>query len=265
MSRGSKIKKLQENQLLSGRGQGNGRDYIPFIQAHDNKVASKGWLTRHLGWKTKRIHHTLSNHERMYLYFLEWVDEVVDIREQFPLLPLERTQEIAHQLGIKHAHVDGVPVVMTTDFVITLKTSKGLIDIVRTVKPASKLTKRTLELFEIEKRFFMEQGISWGIILGNQFPKELIRVSKNEIGRRIWNLSSLYNYLEKMPETEKALKEVVELTEQFQIRRIKFVARCLRETKSSIKEWELVRASGLKKKFAIKHEKIIEQEASVSD
>ncbi|MEH7125587.1 TnsA endonuclease N-terminal domain-containing protein [Bacillus sp. JJ1773] len=174
MSRGSKIKKLQENQLLSGRGQGTGKDYIPFIQAHDNKVASKGWLTRHLGWKTKRIHHTLSNHERMYLYFLEWVDEVVDIREQFPLIPLERTQEIAQQLGIKHANVDGVPVVMTTDFVITLKTSKGLIDIVRTVKPASKLTKRTLELFEIEKRFFMEQGISWGIILGNQLPKELI-------------------------------------------------------------------------------------------
>ncbi|MEH7125591.1 TnsD family transposase [Bacillus sp. JJ1773] len=94
---------------------------------------------------------------------------------------------------------------------------------------------------------------------------KLIRVSKNEIGRRIGNLSSLYNYLEKMPETEKALKEVVESTEQFQIRRIKFVARCLRKTKSSIKEWELVRATGLKKKFANTLEKIIEQEASVSD
>lgn len=66
---------------------------------------------------------------------------MVDIREQFPLLPLRRTEEIAKQLGIKHAHLDGVPVVMTTDFLITLRTSQGLIDIVRTVKPASKLTK----------------------------------------------------------------------------------------------------------------------------
>ncbi|MFB5089703.1 TnsA endonuclease N-terminal domain-containing protein [Psychrobacillus sp. PGGUH221] len=131
-------------------------------------------MTRHLGWKTKRIHHTLSNFERMYLYFLEWVDEVVDIREQFPLTPLESTQEISYQLGIKHANVDGVPVVMTTDFVITVKTPKGLIDIVRTVKPASKLTKRTLEIFEIESRFFIEQGVSWGIILGNNLPKNLI-------------------------------------------------------------------------------------------
>ncbi|MEQ6378563.1 hypothetical protein RZN25_17275 [Bacillaceae bacterium S4-13-56] len=63
------------------------QNYKPFIQAHDNKVASEGWLTRHLGWKTKRIHHTLSEYERRYLYYLEWLDEVGDIREHYPLLP----------------------------------------------------------------------------------------------------------------------------------------------------------------------------------
>ncbi|WML50250.1 TnsA endonuclease N-terminal domain-containing protein [Neobacillus sp. PS3-34] len=169
MSNGSKQKR-QQNQIRDGRGQGSGKDYKPFIHAHDNKVASEGWVTRHLGWKTQRIHHTLSNHERKYLYFLEWLDVVVDIREQFPLLPLSRTEEIAKQLGIKHANVDGVPVVMTTDFLITLRTSQGLIDIVRTVKPASKLTKRTLELFEIERRFFLEQGIDWGIVTERRMP-----------------------------------------------------------------------------------------------
>jgi TnsA endonuclease N terminal/TnsA endonuclease C terminal len=170
MVRGIKISKLQENKVKNGYGQGVGKDYKPFIQAHDNKVASEGWLTRHLGWKTQRIHHTLSSHERKYLYFLEWNDAVVDIREQFPLLQLSRTEEIAKQLGIKHAHVDGVPVVMTTDFLITLRTSQGLIDIVRTVKPASKLTKRTLELFEIERRYFLEQGIDWGIVTERRIP-----------------------------------------------------------------------------------------------
>lgn len=174
MSRGSRMKKFQENRIKNGFGQGVGKDYKPFIQAHDNKVASEGWLTRHFGWKTQRIHHTLSKHERRYLYFLEWIDEVVDIREQYPLLPKGRTEEIAQQLGIKHAHVEGQSVVMTTDFVITLQTSKGLIDVVRTVKPASKLTKRTLELFEIERRFFMEQGIDWGIILDHKIPQTLI-------------------------------------------------------------------------------------------
>lgn len=175
MPKESRIKKLQENRIRDGRGQGIGKDYTPFIQAHDNKVASEGYLTRHLGWKSKRIHHTLSEHERRYLYYLEWLDEVVDIREQFPLLPIERTQEIADQLGIKYPHYQGVPVVMTTDFMITLKTPNGYKDVVRTVKPANKLTKRTLELFEIERRFFTEQGIDWCIILDNRLPKNIIK------------------------------------------------------------------------------------------
>lgn len=69
MSNGSKIQKRQQNKIKDGRGQGSGKDYKPFIQAHDNKVASEGWVTRHLGWKTQRIHHTMSSHERKYLYF----------------------------------------------------------------------------------------------------------------------------------------------------------------------------------------------------
>ncbi|MGI8386590.1 TnsA endonuclease N-terminal domain-containing protein [Robertmurraya sp. P23] len=175
MSKESRFNKTQENRIIAGRGQGTGPDYIPFIQAHDNKVASEGYLTRHLGWKTKRIHHTLSEHERRYLYYLEWLDGVIDIREQYPLFPMERTQEIAEQLGIKHPHFEGVPVVMTTDFMITLKTKSGYKDVVRTIKPTNKLTKRTLELFEIERRFFAEQGVDWCIILDNKLPKTLIK------------------------------------------------------------------------------------------
>lgn len=200
MPKDSRLKKLQENRIKNGRGQGEGKDYQPFIQAHDNKVASEGWLTRHLGWKTQRIHHTLSEHERKYLYYLEWNDMVVDIREQYPLLPLSRTEEIAQQLGIKHAHLDGVPVVMTTDFLVTLKTPNGLIDVVRTVKPASKLTKRTLELFEIERRFFTEQGIDWKIVLGNKLPKNLIS-----------NIDWVYEarYIETRPSVDTELVELI--------------------------------------------------------
>ncbi|MDR7002818.1 TnsA endonuclease N-terminal domain-containing protein [Neobacillus niacini] len=173
--KGERIVKFQSNRIKNGYGQGTGENYKPFIQAHDNKVASDGWITRHKGWKTKRTHHTLSNHERNYLYYLEWLDEVVDIREQFPLFPMKRTEEIADQLGIKHAHYDNVPVVMTTDFVITLRTPNGLIDVVRTVKPGNKLDNRTLELFEIERRFFNEQGINWEIITECKLPKTLIK------------------------------------------------------------------------------------------
>lgn len=40
------VYKIHLNRLRDGRGQGRGADYIPFIQANDNKVASEGWLTR---------------------------------------------------------------------------------------------------------------------------------------------------------------------------------------------------------------------------
>ena len=53
------ISKSHLNRLKDGRGRG----YVPFLQANDNKVASEGWLTRTLGWKTGRLHHTLSKHE----------------------------------------------------------------------------------------------------------------------------------------------------------------------------------------------------------
>ncbi|WP_442602766.1 TnsA endonuclease N-terminal domain-containing protein [Paenibacillus sp. KN14-4R] len=173
--RGERKKVLQSNYIKKGRGQGVGENYQPFIQAHDNKIASEGWLTRHKGWKTGRIHHTLSEHERKYLYYCEWLDGVTDIREQWPLLPLEKTIEIAEQLGIKHPHIDSTPVVMTTDFRITLQTKEGSRDVIRTIKPREKLSDRTLELFEIERVYFTEQGIDWCIVTEDKIPHILVK------------------------------------------------------------------------------------------
>ncbi|BBH24048.1 hypothetical protein Back11_53930 [Paenibacillus baekrokdamisoli] len=51
--RGERKKVMQSNYIKKGRGQGAGENYQPFIQAHDNKIASEGWLTRHKGWKTR--------------------------------------------------------------------------------------------------------------------------------------------------------------------------------------------------------------------
>ncbi|NOU62814.1 heteromeric transposase endonuclease subunit TnsA [Paenibacillus sp. LMG 31461] len=174
MTRGNSVRKYQENKMKDGRGQGTGKDYIPFIQASDNKTPGDGYLTRSLGWKAERIHHTLSKVEYKYLMLLNWMDVVMDIREQYPL-QIERTIEIAEQLHIPHAHIDNVPVYQTTDFIITIRTSTGLRDIVRTVKVVTDLTSRTLELFEIERRYFEEQGIEWGIILESRIPSIIVR------------------------------------------------------------------------------------------
>ncbi len=54
---------------------------------------------------------------------LNWMDNVLDIREQYPL-QIEKTIEISEQLHIPHAHIYNVPVYQTTDFMISIQTSK---------------------------------------------------------------------------------------------------------------------------------------------
>ncbi|MDQ0049888.1 hypothetical protein J2T18_004210 [Paenibacillus polymyxa] len=164
------------NRLKDGRGQGRGENYKPFIQANDNKVASQGWLTRTLGWKTNRIHHTLSKFEYQYLLVQEWADRVLDIREQYPLTPIELTQEIALKMNIAHPHLNGEHVIMTTDFMLTILDHQGQMqEVSRTFKPTNKLTKRTLELFEIERRYFQEIGLSWKVVFDIGRPIGLIK------------------------------------------------------------------------------------------
>ncbi|WP_233882598.1 hypothetical protein [Brevibacillus laterosporus] len=77
-----------EKRIKEGRGQGYGREYIPWLLIQD--VPSSGRATRIHGWKTNRFHHVHSDLERSYFYILEWSDIVTDIREQFPLLPHRR-------------------------------------------------------------------------------------------------------------------------------------------------------------------------------
>ncbi|MGI8386586.1 TnsD family transposase [Robertmurraya sp. P23] len=90
---------------------------------------------------------------------------------------------------------------------------------------------------------------------------QLIRVTKNEIGRRLRNLGSLYNNLSKMPKTQQILDKVVESIEEFQVRRIKHVAKELKITNSVIKEWELIRRAGLKGEFVEMHKDVIKSES----
>lgn len=66
-----------------GRGQGQGADYKPWLTVRD--VPSRGRSHRSLGMTTGRAHHFLSDIELRSFLLFDWVQDVVDIREQFPL------------------------------------------------------------------------------------------------------------------------------------------------------------------------------------
>lgn len=161
-----------EKRIKEGRGQGNGQDYIPWLLIQD--VPSSGRATRTHGWKTNRIHHVHSDLERSYFYILEWSDIVTDIREQFPLLPIEETLSIAEELDIKHPSdpKSKQPIVLTTDFLV----SAGNREVARTIKPSSELdSARVIEKFEIERRYWAQRNIDWGIVTELDIPKILVQ------------------------------------------------------------------------------------------
>ncbi|WP_311080106.1 TnsA endonuclease N-terminal domain-containing protein [Paenibacillus polymyxa] len=59
---------------------------------------------------------------------MEWSEQVIDIREQFPLIPLDKTLYIAQKLGIKHSTdpKNKLPIIMTTDMLLTVKQEENI-------------------------------------------------------------------------------------------------------------------------------------------
>lgn len=165
-----------EKWIKEGRGSGVGVDYKPWLNIQD--VSSKGRSTRLKGIKTNRQHEFLSDLERNYFYLTEYSDSVIDIREQFPLLPLEETIVIADELGLKHPTdpKTNEPVVMTTDFLLTVDKGEGLAEIARTLKMKDELLKeRVIEKFEIERVYWERRQVDWGIVTELEISKEMAR------------------------------------------------------------------------------------------
>ncbi|RDY72588.1 heteromeric transposase endonuclease subunit TnsA [Halobacillus trueperi] len=167
-------KKIKE-MYKEGRGQGVGESYKPWITIQD--VPSMGLSTREKGWKTDRIHQFLSKLERDFFYLLEWADSVIDIREQFPL-NREDTYHIAEEKEIEHPldPTTKVPIVMTTDFLITVRYKKGTKLLARTIKPSKELEKkRVIEKFEVERSYWETRGVDWGIVTEKEIPKGIVQ------------------------------------------------------------------------------------------
>jgi TnsA endonuclease N terminal/TnsA endonuclease C terminal len=168
-----------DKRLKEGRGLGRGANYVPWLFIHD--VPSKGRTTRVKGQTTGRVHHLLSDLERDTFHIYDWSESIIDIREQYPLLPLEETQAIAEACnlrhpGIRHPTKPGVqiPTVMTTDFVITIAEGLNRVDQARTVKYSHDLESlRTLEKLEIERIYWERRNIDWKIVTERQTSRVL--------------------------------------------------------------------------------------------
>jgi len=170
MAKGRELKSYGDFQraIRQGFGQGSGTDYKPWLRVND--VKSKGLSTKIKGITSHRTHQFVSSIETQFFYFADHEPGVIDIREQFPLLPLNLSIRIASELGIKHPRVPGTSVenVMTTDFLLTVLTSSGERYLAVSAKPRDKLCdKRTMEKQEIERQWWSILGVPFRVFCGD--------------------------------------------------------------------------------------------------
>jgi hypothetical protein len=167
--------------IRRGDGQGEGRNFRPFFHVRD--VPSRGRSHMVVGLRTGRTHHYLSDIEYGYHLLAEFASEVIDIREQFALLPWDETQSIASDLGIRHPVYPGThtPIVMTSDLVLTLADSWEPRLCVLSVKPAYQLerknngSQRIFEKLLIEKKYWASRNVPWVLSTNEMLPKTRVR------------------------------------------------------------------------------------------
>ncbi|MBU2282527.1 MAG: TnsA endonuclease N-terminal domain-containing protein [Gammaproteobacteria bacterium] len=162
-----------DKRIKSGRGTGVRESYQPWIKVWD--IKSKGVSHLVPGVKYQRTHHLLSNAERDYHTILEQDSSIIDIREQFPLFTQAESQAIASSLNFPHPMYPGtrVPVVMTTDFLITFVDPAGEVRLAaRSVKYRKELEEadlgvqnRIAEKLAIEERYWAIRKVEWKLVL----------------------------------------------------------------------------------------------------
>lgn len=166
-----------------GRGQGTGSDYTPWTRIQDKP--SLGLVSRVKGWKTRRVHHFFNRLELDYFFWLEWQEDVIDIREHYPLDTIGTTA-VAAKRGLRHPQYAKTkqPSVMTTDFVITRVNSHATSVEARAVMSSAQYRSRQLSTrLEIERGFWEANGVEWQVMTELDIPEVLAR-----------NVELLHNY-----------------------------------------------------------------------
>jgi hypothetical protein len=148
----AKLKKM-------GRGSGYGADYVPWLKIHD--FSSLGRVKRRLGQKSGRVVHLMSDGEEDVFLALDASQDVLDIREQYPL-GRAQTIMIAERLGVPHPRANGIDIVMTSDFLVDLKGGRQRAIAVKTEKDLER--RRVREKLDIERLYWTARGVPWHLI-----------------------------------------------------------------------------------------------------
>lgn len=148
--------------------------YEPFIKTQD--FSSSGIRSRiPCINEARRVYHTMSFNESLTLLELLRNPDIIEIKEQYPFINVEKSAAFAKELGIKHPRYRGskTDAIITWDFLCTrLDGSKKVIS----VKPKSELLKpRVQEKLELEKALAESEGYEYIIVTDEEVRTEKSR------------------------------------------------------------------------------------------
>lgn len=198
--------------VKEGYGQGEGSSYKPWLRVQD--VSSLGRSRKTPGIKSGRLHHTLSDLEYHYLLLLEFSDEVIDIREQFPLLATTTARDIAAEMGIRYPMYVGtqVPFVLTSDFCVTLQNPDGRRSLaIRTCKYESELADpkkgpRAIEKLELERAIWVTQGVTDWKVVTDRLIAPVLKDNLSWLHKSAWGVDIVVSEEQQMRFVEAAVQ-----------------------------------------------------------
>jgi hypothetical protein len=149
-------------------------EYEPFYRTQD--VTSSGIKARvPCPHSPGRVYHTLSTNETFKLIELLHDPLVVDIKEQYPVVDVKKSEAFAKAMEIKHPRLvwSATNSVITWDFLCTMKAGPKRVII---VKPSSQLEdERTKQKIELEMALAISCGYEVCIVTDKDVKTEAVK------------------------------------------------------------------------------------------
>ena len=156
-----------KRKIKEKRGLGYGAGYKPWTKARE--FNSQGTSSNLIDWKTGRQVELFSQAELWWYYALRWDDNVIDIREQYPL-DLHETVRLCEEEHIRHPRDKQTH--MTTDLLVTKK--NGLEAYSIKVSDREFDNERTEEKLFVEKLYWTKRGVPFHIVTKEDLDRQYI-------------------------------------------------------------------------------------------
>jgi hypothetical protein len=165
--------KYLQSRLKRGFGLGAGPSYHPWLRVRD--VRSIGTSGNPRGITIPRVYHLLSVPERIHFHLLDRQADVIDIREQFPILDLNETLAICSKLGVRHTRRGVFPEPFTLDFLVTRQTHSGLVYQARSIKTVEDAAVPKIRLrLKVEHSWCEQNSIDWKLVDTTEYTPNLL-------------------------------------------------------------------------------------------